>query len=335
MIKRIIILVCLILYLLHVNANIAIRRDILYTHNNHLGSAAWITRNDGKPIQYIHYLPYGQLLANQMLYGYDERFKFIGKERDWESGYDYFGARYYISPFIHFASVEPLLDKYLHISPYSYAAWNPIKFVDSDGRWVHIPIGAAIGGVVGGLYALKEGKSWSEVGAATLGGSVAGGITAATAGLGSGVAASVGLGLIGGAVGGATGNLTEQGVNIATGNQQELDVSEILISGAVSAATESVGGILNGAISNTISKIVNTSTSQLTKKEGKEMIRNEIKNEYRHMGNKISNRQLNKLTSQRIKSIVEFEDKTGKATNNIIKFGVSPVVNSSVENEIK
>ena len=108
--------------------------EILYTHNNHLGSAAWITRNDGKPIQYIHYLPYGQLLANQMLYGYDERFKFIGKERDWESGYDYFGARYYISQFMHFASVEPLLDKYLHISPYSYAAWNPIKYYDFNGN---------------------------------------------------------------------------------------------------------------------------------------------------------------------------------------------------------
>lgn len=29
--------------------------------------------------------------------GYDERFKFIGKERDVESGYDCFGARYFIS----------------------------------------------------------------------------------------------------------------------------------------------------------------------------------------------------------------------------------------------
>lgn len=63
--------------------------------------------------------------------------KFIGKERDFESGYDNFGARYYIAPFLHFASVEPLLDKYLHISPYSYAAWNPIKFVDSDGMDVY------------------------------------------------------------------------------------------------------------------------------------------------------------------------------------------------------
>ena len=105
-----------------------------YTHNDHLGSASWITYNGTKPVQYLHYLPYGQLLTNQQLYTYDERFKFIGKERDQESGYDFFGARYYASPFKHFISPEPLLDKYLHVSPYSYAAWNPIKYYDFNGK---------------------------------------------------------------------------------------------------------------------------------------------------------------------------------------------------------
>ena len=31
-------------------------------------------------------------------------------------------------------SVDPLVDKYPNISPYAYAAWNPIKYVDPDGR---------------------------------------------------------------------------------------------------------------------------------------------------------------------------------------------------------
>ena len=31
-------------------------------------------------------------------------------------------------------SVDPLSDKYPGISPYAYAAWNPIKYVDPDGR---------------------------------------------------------------------------------------------------------------------------------------------------------------------------------------------------------
>jgi len=64
---------------------------------------------------------------------YDERYKFIGKERDWESGYDYFGARYYIAPFLHWMSVDPLADKYPGISPYAYCAWNPVARKDLYG----------------------------------------------------------------------------------------------------------------------------------------------------------------------------------------------------------
>ena len=108
-------------------------------HSDHLGSANWITDKNGAPVQYLHYLPYGQLLANQQATGstYDERYKFIGKERDEESGYDYFGARYYISPLLHWSSVDPLVDDYLWISPYAYCGWNPVKIVDPDGRSTH------------------------------------------------------------------------------------------------------------------------------------------------------------------------------------------------------
>lgn len=110
---------------------------IYFYHGDHLGSANWITDMDGHAVQYIHYAPYGELIANQAPYGYDERYKFTGKERDEESGYDYFGARYYISLLGHWMSVDPLADKYPGISPYAYAAWNPIKFIDPDGKEKH------------------------------------------------------------------------------------------------------------------------------------------------------------------------------------------------------
>ena len=86
-------------------------------------------------IQYIHYAPYGELIANQSAAGYDERYKFTGKERDEKTGYDYFGARYYVPEIPIWLSVDPLADKYPNISPYAYAAWNPIKYVDPDGRY--------------------------------------------------------------------------------------------------------------------------------------------------------------------------------------------------------
>lgn len=65
---------------------------------------------------------------------YDERYKFIGKERDAETGYDYFGARYWWLAGT-WLSVDPLSDKYPQISPYAYCNWNPVKYVDPDGRY--------------------------------------------------------------------------------------------------------------------------------------------------------------------------------------------------------
>ena len=111
---------------------------IYYYHSDHLGSASWITDNNGEPIQYIHYMPYGELWVNQRHSTYDERYKFTGKERDEETGYDFFGARNYSSAITSWLSVDPLSDKYPSISSYAYCNWNPLKYVDPDGREKHI-----------------------------------------------------------------------------------------------------------------------------------------------------------------------------------------------------
>ena len=113
-------------------------KEVYFYHGDHLGSANWITDFTGTPIQYIHYAPYGELIDNQHAAGYDERYKFTGKERDVETGYDYFGARFYWATIGHWLSVDPMADKYPNISPYAYCAWNPVKFVDPDGRKIKI-----------------------------------------------------------------------------------------------------------------------------------------------------------------------------------------------------
>ena len=62
-------------------------------------------------------------------------FTFTGKERDEETGYSYFGARYMDHELMTmWLSVDPMADKYPNISPYAYCAWNPVKLVDPDGR---------------------------------------------------------------------------------------------------------------------------------------------------------------------------------------------------------
>lgn len=59
---------------------------------------------------------------------------FNGKEKDHESGFHYYGARYYWSEVLTgWLSVDPMADKYPGISPYAYCAWNPIKFIDPNG----------------------------------------------------------------------------------------------------------------------------------------------------------------------------------------------------------
>ena len=115
-----------------------VAQGIFYYHSDHLGSANWITNDQGQAVQYIHYMPYGELWVNQQANSYDERFKFTGKERDAETGYDYFGARYYLSLLGIWLSPDPLLDEYPEISSYAYCRWNPLKYVDPNGKDAYI-----------------------------------------------------------------------------------------------------------------------------------------------------------------------------------------------------
>lgn len=106
-----------------------------YYHSDHLGSAAYLT-SGGDVTQTLNYLPYGEDwidVQNNM----DPRlgqYRFNGKEKDYESGFHYYGARYYWSELLTgWLSVDPMADKYPSISPYNYCMWNPIKLVDPDG----------------------------------------------------------------------------------------------------------------------------------------------------------------------------------------------------------
>ena len=83
---------------------------------------------------------------------------FTGKERDSETGFSYFGARYYDSDLMTgWLSVDPMADKYPSLSPYAYCGWtrptgadehrliefnianNPVKLVDPDGEEIEDP----------------------------------------------------------------------------------------------------------------------------------------------------------------------------------------------------
>ncbi|HRJ18126.1 MAG TPA: RHS repeat-associated core domain-containing protein, partial [Bryobacteraceae bacterium] len=69
---------------------------------------------------------------------------FTGKDRDAETGLDYFGARYLSAAQGRFTSADPLLNSGRPWEPqswnrYAYALNNPLKYVDPDGLWEWAP----------------------------------------------------------------------------------------------------------------------------------------------------------------------------------------------------
>ena len=72
--------------------------------------------------------------SNHNVSPYNQHFTFTGKERDAETGYGYFGARYMDHELMtSFISVDRYTSKYPSLSPYAYCAWNPIKLTDPTG----------------------------------------------------------------------------------------------------------------------------------------------------------------------------------------------------------
>lgn len=77
--------------------------------------------------------PWGLLMPGRTL-GSGTKEGFTGKERDAESGLDYFGARLYMPAFARWTSVDPLAKKHPEWSPYNYVLNNPLALLDPDGR---------------------------------------------------------------------------------------------------------------------------------------------------------------------------------------------------------
>jgi RHS repeat-associated protein len=115
-----------------------------YYHSDHLGSASYITDDSGAVTQTLNYLPYGEDWVDLQYFDLMPAennlgvYKFNGKEKDAESGYNYYGARYYDSEKISWLSVDPMSDKYPSLSPYVYCANNPVKLIDPDGEEIWI-----------------------------------------------------------------------------------------------------------------------------------------------------------------------------------------------------
>ncbi len=119
----------------------------LYPVTDHLGSTrAWFDQT-GTVTQRVDYEPFGGEIQRTGVAGYsgvgDPAQKFTAKERDAETGLDYFGARYLMAGQGRFGSPDvPLVDQHVEDPQswnlYSYARNNPQLFVDPTGQRIQI-----------------------------------------------------------------------------------------------------------------------------------------------------------------------------------------------------
>ncbi|MDR1345422.1 MAG: TIGR02594 family protein [Bacteroidales bacterium] len=105
----------------------------------------------GKAIQHLQYLPFGENLLEQRTADWHSRYTFSGKEKDEESGYSYFGARYYNSDIYIWLSPDPMSDNYPSLTPYAYCANNPIVLRDPTGMFTVGGFGINLGIIIGGI----------------------------------------------------------------------------------------------------------------------------------------------------------------------------------------
>ncbi len=103
-----------------------------YYIKDHLGSIRQVVDQNGDISSARDYYPYGSILREYTV-GDDEKYKFTEKERDKETDFDYFGARYYDSDIGRWTTVDPLASKYPGWSPYNYTLCNPLNRIDPDG----------------------------------------------------------------------------------------------------------------------------------------------------------------------------------------------------------
>ncbi|MBV2090753.1 MAG: hypothetical protein KUF72_07670, partial [Candidatus Thiodiazotropha sp. (ex Ctena orbiculata)] len=285
-------------------------RTWLYAYylHDHLGSANLLLSAGGVIEEYFESYSYGHMRKEVVNSsgGSDSRYKYTGKEYDEESGYMYFGDRYYLSNIGAFISVDKAYTSDLAgvegaygylvnpqiLSIYRYAVNNPTLNVDNDGRSAAVA-GALVGGIAGALVSgasellTQQGTTdWSAVRAAAykgaVGGAVAGGITAAAVGAGLTLGGSLALdaaviGTVAGSAGGFSGKAFE---NMRNNLQSDKPLFQGITFGTLSAT---LGGAFGGAIAGPVGQRISVGLANRFGKNTFKQI-NEYLPDYGHIG---------------------------------------------------
>jgi len=176
--------------------------------------------------------------------------QFTGKERDAETGLDFFGARYMASAQGRFTSPDAPFNDQQPEDPqswnlYSYTRNNPLAHVDVNGEFVATVTGALAGGLIGGaVEAYRGGSFWKGAASGAVSGAIAGSIID-TGG------ASLGVLAVAGAAGGVGGGVVGRALD-----GRGTSVGDVARDASVGAVAGAVGGKLGEVVVNKVAGMV-------------------------------------------------------------------------------
>jgi RHS repeat-associated protein len=113
----------------------SMNRILYWYHPDYLGSVDLVTDRNGVAYEFFLYTPWGEDMYsyNAGASSFTSPYRFNGKEKDPETGYHYYGARYYQSKFSIWMSVDPLAHERSWLTPYNFVSNNPVLRIDPTG----------------------------------------------------------------------------------------------------------------------------------------------------------------------------------------------------------
>lgn len=125
-----------LLYLVSVSASSA--TEVIYYHNNVVGSPVAATDESGHILWKEDYTPYGTKISDEME-AIIEKVGYTGHRYDNATGLVYAGARMYDPSLGRFMGIDPVgasaaIDNPVMFNRYAYGNNNPYKYVDPDGE---------------------------------------------------------------------------------------------------------------------------------------------------------------------------------------------------------
>src|SRR5579862_1460389 len=134
---------------------------IRYQLGNHLDSACLELDDNAELITYEEYGPYGNSVFQAGRSAAEvslKRYRYTGKERDEENGFNYHGARYYAPWLGGWVSPDPIGIRDA-VNLYRYVSNNPVKLLDPTGTSVWQRVAGALKAVGGAFEVAAGGQS--------------------------------------------------------------------------------------------------------------------------------------------------------------------------------